>query len=242
MPYTVAAFYKFTPIAGPAALREALADAFTEDVLQGTILIATEGVNGTVASADSAIIERLLAFLHEHVGLDLPEVKYSSADEKPFGRLKFKVKNEVLAFRQAVVDPTKAGTYVEAGNWNALLRDPEVLLVDTRNDYEVEAGTFHGAIDPHITTFSEFVTYARENLDAAKHKKVAMFCTGGIRCEKASAFLLQEGFAEVFHLKGGILKYLEDVPAAESQWHGDCFVFDRRRGIGHDHFEDDENA
>jgi UPF0176 protein len=239
MPYTVAALYKFTPISDPSALREALAASFTEEELRGTILIATEGVNGTVA-ASSEVIERLLTFLSEQVGLGRDEVKFSTADETPFGRLKLKVKPEVLAFRQAVVDPTKAGTYVEANDWNALLHDPEVLLVDTRNDYEVEVGTFAGAIDPHITTFSEFVTYARENLDPAKHKKVAMFCTGGIRCEKASAFLLQEGFAEVFHLRGGILKYLEDVPVSESLWQGDCFVFDRRRGIGHDHFEDEE--
>jgi UPF0176 protein len=239
MPYTVAALYKFTPVSDPLALQQALVAAFTEDELCGTILIATEGVNGTVASADPAVIERLLTFLREKTGLTRDEVKFSASDDKPFGRLKLKVKAEILAFRRAVVDPTKAGTYVEATDWNALLNDPEVLLVDTRNDYEVEVGTFDNAIDPHITTFSEFVTYAQENLDATKHKKVAMFCTGGIRCEKASAFLLQEGFAEVFHLKGGILKYLEDIPAAESKWHGDCFVFDRRRGIGHEHFENE---
>lgn len=237
MPYVVAALYKFTPVPDPEALRAALAASFSEDEIVGTILIATEGVNGTVAAADPAVIDRLLAFLGDAVGLRRDEVKFSTAEQAPFGRWKLKVKAEVLAFRQAVVDPTKAGTYVEAENWNALIQDPEVLLLDTRNDYEFEAGTFQGAVDPHIGTFSEFVTYARGNLDPEKHRKVAMFCTGGIRCEKASAFLLQEGFAEVYHLRGGILKYLEDVPESESLWQGDCFVFDRRRGVDHAHFD-----
>jgi len=151
--------------------------------------------------------------------------------------LKIRVKQEVLAFRKAVVDPVRNGTYVQPEDWNALLADPEVLLLDTRNHYEVEMGTFAGAVDPGIVTFSDFVTYVRENLDPARDRKVAMFCTGGIRCEKASAFLLQEGFGEVFHLKGGILKYLEDVPAEESTWRGECFVFDRRTSVGHEDFE-----
>ncbi|MFC6645113.1 rhodanese-related sulfurtransferase [Granulicella cerasi] len=240
MPYTVAALYKFVTVEDPAALREALAASFVEGELLGTILIATEGVNGTVAAADPAVIDRLLAFLHERLGLDRAEVKFSSADDAPFGRLKFKVKNAVLTFRGVEVDPNRPGTYVEAADWNALLADPEVLLVDTRNDYEVEAGTFQGAIDPHLTKFSEFVDYTREHLDATKHKKVAMFCTGGIRCEKASAYLLQQGFENVYHLRGGILKYLEDIPTSDSLWQGDCFVFDRRRGVGHDHFEEGE--
>jgi len=236
MPFTVAAFYHFTSLPEPARLRDALAAAFTEDELRGTILIATEGVNGTVA-ATAEVIERLLTTLAAEVGLDRSEVKFSFADELPFGRLKFKVKSEVLAFRKAVVDPTKAGTYVDPQDWNALVAEPDVLLLDTRNRYEVEVGTFVGAVDPGIDTFSEFATYVREKLDPAQHRKVAMFCTGGIRCEKASAFLLQEGFGEVFHLKGGILKYLEDIPAEQSRWRGECFVFDRRRSVGHDDFE-----
>ena len=236
MTYTIAAFYHFVRLAEPAALQAELAAAFTEDELCGTILLAPEGINGTVAAA-AEVIDRLLATLTSSTGLDRNEVKFSYADERPFGRLKLKVKREVLAFRKAEVDPTRAGTYVEPQQWNALLEDPDVLLLDTRNHYEYEVGTFAGAIDPNIETFSEFATYVREHLDPAQHRKVAMFCTGGIRCEKASAFLLQEGFGEVFHLKGGILKYLEEVPRAESKWEGDCFVFDRRRGVGHKDFE-----
>jgi UPF0176 protein len=236
MTYTIAAFYRFVTLADPAALQSELTASFTEDELRGTILFATEGINGTVA-APTEVIDRLLALLADRVGLDRAEVKFSTSDELPFGRLKLKVKPDVLAFRKATVDATNAGTYVPPLEWNALLADPEVLLLDTRNRYEVEMGTFAGAVDPAIDTFSDFATYVREHLDPAKHRKVAMFCTGGIRCEKASAFMLQEGFGEVFHLKGGILKYLEEVPAQQSTWRGECFVFDRRRGVGHDDFE-----
>jgi len=236
MTYTIAAFYRFVALPDPDGLCEELRAAFSEDELCGTILLASEGVNGTVA-ADAPVIERLLAMLSEKAGLERAEVKFSSAEERPFGRLKIRVKQEVLAFRKAVVDPVRNGTYVQPEDWNALLADPEVLLLDTRNHYEVEMGTFAGAVDPGIVTFSDFVTYVRENLDPARDRKVAMFCTGGIRCEKASAFLLQEGFGEVFHLKGGILKYLEDVPAEESTWRGECFVFDRRTSVGHEDFE-----
>jgi UPF0176 protein len=232
----VAAFYCFVRLDDPQALRERLAAAFSEDMLCGTILIATEGVNGTVA-ANEAVLDALLLLLRNECGLERSAVKFSRADEKPFGRLKIKVKDEILAFRKASVDPTKAGTYVEAGDWNAVIETPGVLLLDTRNEYEVEMGTFAGAVDPGIVMFSDFVTYVREKLDPARDKKIAMFCTGGIRCEKASAFLLQEGFGEVFHLRGGILKYLEDVPLEQSLWRGDCFVFDRRRGVGHEDFE-----
>jgi UPF0176 protein len=236
MTYTIAAFYRFVTLPNPTALRDELNANFSEDELRGTILMANEGVNGTVA-ATAEVIDRLLALLSDRVGLERDEVKFSTSDELPFGRLKLKVKPDVLAFRKAAVDATKAGTYVQPHDWNALLADPEVLLLDTRNHYEVEMGTFAGAIDPAINTFSDFATYVREHLDPTKHRKVAMFCTGGIRCEKASAFMLQEGFGEVFHLKGGILKYLEEVPERESAWRGDCFVFDRRRGVGHDDFE-----
>jgi len=236
MTYTIAAFYCFVALPNPAGLRAELCAAFSEQELCGTILIAGEGVNGTVAGS-AEMIDRLLAILAERVGLDRSEVKFASADERPFGRLKLKVKRDVLPFRKADVDATRAGTYVQPREWNALLADPEVLLIDTRNHYEVEMGTFAGAVDPGIETFSDFATYVRENLDPAKHRKVAMFCTGGIRCEKASAFLLQEGFGEVFHLKGGILKYLEEVPQQESAWRGECFVFDRRTSVGHKDFE-----
>jgi UPF0176 protein len=236
MRFTIAAFYCFTALPDPERLQAELRAGFSEEELRGTILIAGEGVNGTVAGT-AEVVDRLLGVLGERVGLKRAEVKFAGTDELPFGRLKLKVKPEVLAFRRAKVDATKAGTYVEAREWNALLADPEVLLLDTRNHYEVERGTFAGAVDPGIETFSEFATYVREKLDPARHRKVAMFCTGGIRCEKASAFMLQEGFGEVFHLKGGILKYLEEVPSQESAWRGECFVFDRRRGVGHEVYE-----
>ncbi len=236
MTYMIAAFYCFVALPDPTGLREELCAAFSEQELCGTILIAGEGVNGTVAGS-AEVIDRLLAMLGERVGLERAEVKFASSEERPFGRLKLKVKRDVLPFRKADVDATRAGTYVQPQEWNALLADPEVLLIDTRNHYEVGMGTFAGAVDPGIETFSDFATYVRENLDPAKHRKVAMFCTGGIRCEKASAFMLQEGFGEVFHLKGGILKYLEEVPQQESAWHGECFVFDRRTSVGHGDFE-----
>ena len=236
MPYTVAAFYRFVLIPDAEALRDEFLAAFRDDELCGTMLIATEGVNGTLAGSEETT-DRLLSMLSGKVGLERSEVKLSFASEKPFGRLKFKVKDEILAFRRAVVDPAQAGQYVSPADWNALLADPEVLLLDTRNGYETEMGTFEGAIDPGIETFSEFATYVRENLDPVRHRKVAMFCTGGIRCEKASAFMLQEGFSEVYHLQGGILKYMEEIPRDQSTWQGKCFVFDRRRSVGMEDYE-----
>jgi UPF0176 protein len=234
--YTIAAFYRFVRISEPAGLREELLSEFGDSDLLGTTLIADEGINGTMAGS-AATIDRFLQTLAERVGLDLAEVKFSSSQEPPFKRLKFKVKPEIITFRDVSIDPTKPGTYVEPEQWNTLISDPDVLLLDTRNTYETEAGTFEGAVTPELEKFSDFVTYVRENLDAAKHHKVAMFCTGGIRCEKASAFMLQEGFAEVFHLKGGILKYLEQTPEHESLWQGGCYVFDRRTPVDHETFE-----
>ncbi len=236
--YTIAAFYRFVTLSDPAALRQEMLASFTEEELCGTMLIAPEGVNGTMAGA-AETIDRLLTMLVEKTGLERSEVKFASAEERPFGRLKFQLKKEIIAFRKATVDPTQAGEYVRPEDWNALIADPEVLLLDTRNSYEVEMGTFANAVDPKIETFTEFESYVRENLDPAKHRKIAMFCTGGIRCEKASAFLLQEGFGEVYHLKGGILKYLEEVPEQESRWNGTCFVFDRRRSVGHADLKND---
>lgn len=235
MTYTIAAFYRFVSLADPAGMREELCAAFGEDELCGTMLLADEGVNGTMAGSGETI-DRLLGMLAEKTGFDRAEVKFSFAEERPFGRLKFQVKAEIIAFRKAAVNPARSGEYVEPQEWNALIADPEVLLLDTRNRYETEVGTFTGATDPGIETFSEFVTYVREKLDPAKHRKVAMFCTGGIRCEKASAFMRQEGFGEVYHLKGGILRYLEEMPSEDSKWEGACFVFDRRRSVGHADF------
>lgn len=201
------------------------------------MLIAGEGVNGTMAGSP-ATIDHLLSVLAEKAGIDRAEVKFSFSDECPFKRLKFLVKPEIITFRRAKVDPTQCGEYVHPQNWNALIADTEVLVLDTRNRYETDIGTFAGATAPGTETFSDFVTYVRENLDPAKHRKVAMFCTGGIRCEKASAFMLQEGFEEIYHSKGGILKYLEDVPKQDSQWQGACYIFDRRTSVEHADFED----
>ncbi len=235
MTYTIAALYRFVALPEPIALRDELRAAFADTDLRGTLLIAPEGVNGTLAGSPE-VIDQLLTLLTEKVGLDRAEVKFSHAPERPFKRLKFRLKAEIIAFRKAKVDATQAGTYVEPHNWNTLVADPDVLLLDTRNHYETDLGTFAGAITPGIDTFSDFVTYVRENLDATRHQKVAMFCTGGIRCEKASAFMLQEGFSEVYHLKGGILKYLEDVPPQSSTWQGDCYIFDDRTSVGHEDF------
>ena len=234
--YTIAAFYRFTSLAEPAALREEMLAIFSGGDLRGTMLIAGEGVNGTMAGS-AETIDRLLKTLQDKVGLDRTEVKFSFAEERPFKRLKFRVKQEIIAFRKAKVDPAKPGRYVEAQAWNALIADPEVLVLDTRNTYESDLGTFEGATTPNTERFSDFATYVRENLDVTKHRKVAMFCTGGIRCEKASAFMLQEGFEEIYHLKGGILKYLEEVPESASKWRGECYIFDERTSVGHEDFE-----
>ena len=166
--------------------------------------------------------------------LDNLELKFSSAQEPPFQRLKVRLKKEIVTIGDRTIDPNaKAGTYVDAKDWNALIASPDVTVIDTRNAFEVALGTFEGALDPKLNRFGEFPDYAARALDPAKHKKIAMFCTGGIRCEKASAYLLAQGFAEVFHLKGGILKYLEEIPESESRWNGECFVFDERVALSH---------
>ncbi|HEU4636102.1 MAG TPA: rhodanese-related sulfurtransferase [Edaphobacter sp.] len=240
MSYTIAAFYRFITIPDPTAFREEMLLRFRETDLLGTMLIAPEGINGTMA-ASAATIERLLATLSDRIGLDRSEVKFSSSEEEaPFRRLKFKVKREIITFRNVSIDPTKPGQYVEPEQWNSLISDPETLVLDTRNTYESEIGTFDGAVTPPLDKFSDFVTYVRENLDATKHRKVAMFCTGGIRCEKASAFMLQEGFGEVYHLKGGILKYLEQTPKQDSKWRGGCYIFDERTSVDHETFQSEE--
>jgi UPF0176 protein len=233
--YTVAAFYRFLALAAPAALREELRATFAPTDLLGTTLIAPEGINGTMAGSPETI-DHLLNFLAERTGLSRSEVKFSTAEAPPFRRLKFKLKREIITFRNATVDPARPGQYVDPNDWNALLADPEVLLLDTRNTYETAIGTFAGAVTPPLDTFSDFSDYVRENLDPARHRKVAMFCTGGIRCEKASAYMLQQGFPEVYHLKGGILKYLEEVPTASSQWQGACYIFDERISVDHEDF------
>jgi UPF0176 protein len=233
--YTVAAYYRFFALADPAALREELRAAFAATDLLGTTLIAPEGINGTMAASPETI-DLLLDFLAQRTGLSRSEVKFSTAAAPPFRRLKFKLKREIITFRNAAVDPSRPGQYIDPQHWNDLLADPDILLLDTRNSYESALGTFAGAVTPPLDTFSDFSDYVREHLDPAKHRKVAMFCTGGIRCEKASAFMLQQGFPEVYHLKGGILKYLEDIPTASSQWQGACYIFDERVSVDHNDF------
>jgi UPF0176 protein len=235
--YLTAALYKFVSLPDYKTLQAPILEACMQHKIKGTLLLAEEGINGTIAGF-SENIHGLLNYLRtnplfENRFADL-EHKESFASEHPFYRMKVKLKKEIVTLGVAGVSPTKlVGTYVKPEDWNALISDPEVLLIDTRNDYEVDIGTFKGAIDPKTTTFREFPAYIAEHFDKTKHKKVAMFCTGGIRCEKASSYMMDQGFEEVFHLQGGILKYLETVPEAQSMWEGECFVFDQRVAVKH---------
>lgn len=235
--YLTAALYKFVSLPNYQALQAPILAACKSHRIKGTLLLAEEGINGTIAGlADD--IHAILNYLRtdpsfEGKFADL-EHKESYANEHPFYRMKVKLKKEIVTLGVPGVSPTKkVGTYVKPENWNALISDPEVFLIDTRNDYEVDIGTFKGAIDPKTTTFREFPQYIAKHFDPAKHKKVAMFCTGGIRCEKASSYMMDQGFDEVYHLQGGILKYLETVPEAQSLWQGECFVFDQRVAVKH---------
>ncbi|WP_158894105.1 MULTISPECIES: rhodanese-related sulfurtransferase [unclassified Pseudomonas] len=230
----VAALYKFVTLDDYVQLREPLLQTLLTHDVKGTLLLAEEGINGTVSGSREGI-DAVLAWLRADARLVDIDHKESYCAEQPFYRTKVKLKKEIVTLGVPGVDPSRrVGTYVEPRDWNALVDDPEVLVIDTRNDYEVGIGSFKGAIDPQTKSFRDFPAYIREHFDPARHRKVAMFCTGGIRCEKASSFMLQEGFPEVFHLKGGILKYLEEVPAAESRWEGECFVFDNRVTVTHD--------
>lgn len=229
----VAALYKFVSLPDYRDLREPLLDECLAADVSGTLLLAHEGVNGTIAGA-AAGIDRVLSYLRSDARLADLECKTSEHSDRPFYRMKVKLKREIVTMGEPGIDPTReVGQYVKPADWNRLIEDPEVLLIDTRNDYEVAIGSFQGAVDPATTNFREFPEYVRNNIDPRRHKKVAMFCTGGIRCEKASAFMLREGFEEVFHLEGGILKYLEEVPAEDSLWQGECFVFDNRVAVDH---------
>lgn len=230
----VAALYKFVTLDDYVQLREPLLQTLLTHDVKGTLLLAKEGINGTVSGSREGI-DAVLAWLRADPRLVDIDHKESYCAEQPFYRTKVKLKKEIVTLGVPGVDPNRrVGTYVEPRDWNALVDDPEVLVIDTRNDYEVGIGSFKGAIDPKTKSFRDFPAYIREHFDPARHRKVAMFCTGGIRCEKASSFMLQEGFPEVFHLKGGILKYLEEVPAEESRWEGECFVFDNRVTVTHD--------
>ena len=237
MPHTVAAFYQFTDLPDFRELREPLRAVCADLALKGSVLLAHEGLNGTLAGsaeAIAALVEQLQRGPLFGGRLDRLELKYSQASVMPFRRLKIRLKKEIVTLGDTATDPARqAGIYVEPADWNDLIATPGTLLIDTRNAFEVAMGTFEGALDPGIGSFGEFREFAAQNLDPARHRRVAMFCTGGIRCEKASAWLLARGFAEVYHLKGGILKYLEGVPEAESRWRGECFVFDERVALGH---------
>lgn len=233
-PIVVAALYKFVGLPDYVELRQPLLDTLLANDIRGTLLLAEEGINGTVSGTRQGI-DRLLAWLRNDPRLADVDHKESYCDEQPFYRTKVKLKKEIVTLGVPGVDPNRrVGTYVEPRDWNALIDDPEVLVIDTRNDYEVAIGSFEGAVDPKTRSFREFPDYIKAHFDPTRHKKVAMFCTGGIRCEKASSYMLGEGFEEVFHLKGGILKYLEQVPQGESRWRGDCFVFDNRVTVRHD--------
>ncbi|MEA2941939.1 MAG: hypothetical protein QOD09_2468 [Bradyrhizobium sp.] len=237
MPHTVAAFYQFTALPDFRELREPLRAICAGLELKGSVLLAHEGINGTLAGSRDAV-GALIVELRDGAlfggRLDNLELKFSSASAMPFQRLKIRLKKEIVTLGDGTADPTKGvGVYVEAADWNDLIATPDTLVIDTRNAFEVAMGSFAGAVDPGIKSFGQFKDFAARTLDPQQHKRIAMFCTGGIRCEKASAYLLSRGFAEVYHLKGGILKYLEAVPESESRWRGECFVFDGRVALGH---------
>ncbi len=231
----VAALYRFTPFDDPAALKDPLQRVCDANDIGGTLLLAREGINGTIAGTREGL-QAVLTHVRALPGCAELEVKFSTAKEMPFNRMKVRLKREIVTMGQPDIDPTQSvGRYVAPENWNDLISDPETLVIDTRNDYEVAIGTFKGALDPETQSFGEFPAWFRahrEQLLAGK-KKVAMFCTGGIRCEKSTSFLRAEGIEDVFHLEGGILKYLETVPRDESLWEGDCFVFDERVAVSH---------
>ena len=232
----VAAFYQFLPLAEPEAVRVEFSRQCQELGLFGTILVSPEGVNGTLAGAPAAI-DGFVAALRGQTpcrpAFAQLEVKFSQAGVQHFDRLKIRVKPEIITFGQTLAPGQQVGRHVPAQAWNALLDDPQVLLLDTRNGFEVEMGSFIGARNPGLTSFSGFKTFVEAQLSAEKDRKIAMFCTGGIRCEKASAYMLQAGFTRLFQLQGGILRYLEQVPAPQSKWRGDCFAFDQRVALGH---------
>lgn len=233
MTIVVAALYKFVALEDFQALRQPLLDRMIELGVRGTLLLAHEGINGTISGTREAV-DGVLDWLRGDARLADLEHKESLAAEHPFRRTKVKLKKEIVTMGVEGIDPVcAAGTYLNPEDWNRVIADPETLVIDTRNDYEYEVGTFERAINPSTRTFREFPAFVKENLDPARHKRVAMFCTGGIRCEKSTALLRQLGFDEVYHLRGGILKYLEEVPEEESLWRGECFVFDERVTVRH---------
>jgi UPF0176 protein len=237
MSLKVAAFYQFAALADFRQLREPLRAICAGLGLKGSVLLAPEGINGTLAGraeAIDALVDELQCGALFGGRLDRLELKFSQGSAMPFRRLKVRLKREIVTLGDACADPTRqVGIYVEPTEWNALIAAPDTLVIDARNSFEVALGTFEGALDPDIASFGQFKDFAARKLDPARQRRIAMFCTGGIRCEKASAYLLARGFAEVYHLKGGILKYLEQMPETESRWRGECFVFDDRVALGH---------
>lgn len=237
MPCKVAAFYQFAALPDFRELRDPLRALCAGLGLKGSVLLADEGINGTLAGSAAAVGELVEALGNGDLfggRLDRLELKFSTASALPFRRLKVRLKKEIVTLGDRETDPTRqVGIYVDPADWNELIAAPDTLLIDTRNAFEVAMGTFEGAVDPGINSFGQFKDFAARHLDPGKHRKVAMFCTGGIRCEKASSYLLSRGFAEVYHLKGGILKYLEGTPQSQSRWRGECFVFDERVALGH---------
>jgi UPF0176 protein len=229
----VLTFYKFVTLEKVSKIKAPLLRLCKSNDIKGTILLGREGVNGTISGPERGI-KAIQAYFEAHPKLANMDYKTSEHPEHPFYRMKIKIKKEIVTIGRQEVDPQDVvGTYVDGQEWNALLEDPEVVVIDTRNTYEYDVGTFKNAANPYTTNFCEFPDYVKSNLDPKKNKKVAMFCTGGIRCEKASSYMLQQGFEEVYHLKGGILKYLQDVPEEESLWQGECFVFDNRVTVNH---------
>ncbi len=230
-PWTVAALYQFMPVADPEALQDQLLTMLTEVGICGTLIVATEGINGTIAGSREGI-NKVHQFLLA-AGFDHLEYKESLSDDKPFRKLKVKLKKEIVTLGVEVAPLDRVGHYLEPQEWHEFIQRDDVIVIDTRNDYEYKAGTFKNAIDPQTESFREFPQYVAEHLADAKDKKIAMFCTGGIRCEKSTSLLLQEGFKEVYHLKGGVLNYLEHMPEEDSLWEGECYVFDHRTVVTH---------
>ncbi|MCH2205865.1 MAG: rhodanese-related sulfurtransferase [Lentisphaerales bacterium] len=232
--FVVCALYKFTRLEDYVDLREPLYKVMDDNEVRGTLLLAQEGINGTISGSRQGI-DTVLNWLHSDERLNPITYKESYNENSPYKLTKVKLKKVIVTMGIEGIDPNKSvGTYIPPKEWNDLISDPEVILVDTRNEYEFEIGTFQNAVNPHTDNFREFPKYVEDNLDPEKHKKVAMFCTGGIRCEKSTAFLKEKGFKEVYHLQGGILKYLEEVPKEDTMWEGECFVFDDRVAVNHD--------
>jgi UPF0176 protein len=231
--FRIAALYHFTRFADPAALKSALLELCLQHQVTGSLLLAHEGINGTIAGPQAGI-EAVLAHIKSLPGCADLAWKDATSDHPPFGKIKVRLKKEIVTMGQPDVDPiASVGHYVEPEEWNALIRAEDVAVIDTRNDYEVQIGTFEGAIDPETASFRDFPAWWEANKDRFHNKRVAMFCTGGIRCEKSTNYLLSQGVEDVYHLKGGILRYLEEVPPEDSSWQGDCFVFDNRVSVGH---------